>query len=167
MSVATSGKAVTHQLSSADKVGQDMRHNNLLGTCLRTGVGSGRSPVSGNVAPELYAPEIEQATHEVGLAQQLVTSLLLTRPVESINSIDDSVSTGNTYIGIVPGIIKKIFLVGHQVTDSMTLNVTSTTGTVCIVRHDIANEPRGLQRSCAELVHHTIQGSQLLVQVIS
>ena len=96
-----------------------MWHDLSLSTQLRTGIGSGDSPVCGDITPELYAPEVEQTTHEVSLTQHLVTGRLLTCPVESVNTIDDGTGTGNTYVNLLPDIVIKSFLIGHQVTNGM------------------------------------------------
>ena len=129
MSVATGGSSVSHQVGSADEVGQDVGINDSLSILLRAGIGSSGSPVGGNVAPELRAPEVEQATHEVGLAKQLVAGSFLPRPVESVNGIDDGAGAGNTHIGIVPRIGKDTVAVRHQMTDGFALRVCTSIAT--------------------------------------
>ena len=167
MTVATCCHTMTHQVGSTGKIGQDMRHDLVFCAQLRTGIWSCDSPVCRDVTPELYAPEVEQTTHEVSLTKKLVTGLFLTSPVESVHTIDNGTGTGNTYVDVFPCTIKESLFVGHQVTDSVCLNVTSTTGTITLIRHNVVHEPRSLEGIRTHLVHHTIQGSQLLGQVTS
>ena len=68
MAVATGRCTMLHQVGCTDEVGQYVREDDGLCILLWAGVGSGGSPVGGDVAPELDAPEVEQTTHEVGLA---------------------------------------------------------------------------------------------------
>ncbi len=165
MTVATGGCTMLHQVLCAHEVSNDVRPNHCFSICLRTWVWSSSCPVCRNVSPELRTPHIEQATHEVCFTQELISSRFIACPVECVNRVDDGTGTSNTHVSVVPSIVENGFLVHHQVSDCVTFNVASTTGTVGIVRHDVVHKPRRLKRVGAELVHHAIQGCHLLVEV--
>ena len=138
----------------------------ILGRKLWAGIGSSRCPVGGNVAEELRAPEVEESAQEVSLTDQLVAGTLFDGSEDALVSVDDGVGTGNAYVGVMPGIVIESVLVGHKVADSMCLDVTCAASTVAVVGHDVIDQVWILERCSTELIHHAIEGSNLLVQVI-